>query len=224
MLYSDKNEQKWNACWELSLIETRLLNCSKIPADVRGTQSFQFHDKWRYGFWVIAYLVTEAMWKYLFTCADNNNNKALYLYPIHAGLHLQLLHSFPGLGDAGRAVVGDAVLHGAPVTPNRCKGGGDSVNVTLNQHPPGDSSTLMEQLLYYNLTPTRSFLHSETWKDPFCLSICYLKKLLCGHQLDSGLSFFSQRSCMIAFLPLSRYYLDQLAGGEVSKEWRAGRD
>lgn len=140
MLYSDKNEQKWNACWELSLIETRLLNCSKIPADVRGTQSFQFHDKWRYGFWVIAYLVTEAMWKYLFTCADNNNNKALYLYPIHAGLHLQLLHSFPGLGDAGRAVVGDAVLHGAPVTPNRCKGGGgDSVNVTLNQHPPGDS-------------------------------------------------------------------------------------
>lgn len=137
MLYSDKNEQKWNACWELSLIETRLLNCSKIPADVRGTQSFQFHDKWRYGFWVIAYLVTEAMWKYLFTCADNNNNKALYLYPIHAGLHLQLLHSFPGLGDAGRAVVGDAVLHGAPVTPNRCKGGGgDSVNVTLNQHPP----------------------------------------------------------------------------------------
>lgn len=25
--------------------------------------------------------------------------------------------------------------------------------------------------------------------------------------------FFSQRSCMIAFLPLSRYYLDQLAGG-----------
>lgn len=167
MLYSDKNEQKWNACWELSLIETRLLNCSKIPADVRGTQSFQFHDKWRYGFWVIAYLVTEAMWKYLFTCADNNNNKALYLYPIHAGLHLQLLHSFPGLGDAGRAVVGDAVLHGAPVTPNRCKGGGgDSVNVTLNQHPPGDSSTLMEQLLYYNLTPTCSFLHSETWKDP----------------------------------------------------------
>lgn len=141
----------------------------------------------------------------MFTCADNNNNKALYLYPIHAGLHLQLLHSFPGLGDAGRAVVGDAVLHGAPVTPNRCKGGGrDSVNVTLNQHPPGDSSTLMEQLLYYNLTPTRSFLHSETWKDPFCLSICYLKKLLCGHQLDSGLSFFSQRSCMIAFLPLSR--------------------
>lgn len=71
----------------------------------------------------------------------------------------------------------------------------------------------MEQLLYYNLTPTRSFLHSETWKDPFCLSICYLKKLLCGHQLDSGLSFFSQRSCMIAFLPLSRYHLDQLAGG-----------
>lgn len=104
------------------------------------------------------------------------------------------------------------------------EGGGerDSVNVTLNQHPSGDSSTLMEQLLYYNLTPTRSFLHSKTWKDPFCLSICYLKKLLCGHQLDSGLSFFSQHSCMIAFLPLSRYYLDQLAGGEVSKEWRMG--
>lgn len=92
------------------------------------------------------------------------------------------------------------------------------MNVTLNQHPPGDSSTLMEQLLYYNLTPTRSFLHSETWKDPFCLSICYLKKLLCGHQLDSGLSFFSQRSCMIAFLPLSRYYLDQLEGWEGLRE------
>lgn len=44
--------------------------------------------------------------------------RAPYLYPIHAGLHLQLLHSFPGLGDAGRAVVGDTVLHGAPVTPN----------------------------------------------------------------------------------------------------------
>lgn len=42
-----------------------------------------------------------------------------YLYPIHAGLHLQLLHSFPGLGDAGCAVVGDTVFHDAPVMPNR---------------------------------------------------------------------------------------------------------
>lgn len=39
----------------------------------------------------------------------------VHLYSVHAGLHLQLLHSLPGLGDAGRAVVGDAVLHGAPV-------------------------------------------------------------------------------------------------------------
>lgn len=39
----------------------------------------------------------------------------LHLYSVHAGLHFQLLHSLPGLGDAGRAVVGNAVLHGAPV-------------------------------------------------------------------------------------------------------------
>ena len=39
----------------------------------------------------------------------------VYLYPVHASLHLQLLHCFPGLGDAGCAVVGDAVLHGTPV-------------------------------------------------------------------------------------------------------------
>lgn len=42
----------------------------------------------------------------------------LYLYPVHAGLHLQLLHSFSGLGDARCAVVGDAVLHGAPAMSN----------------------------------------------------------------------------------------------------------
>lgn len=39
----------------------------------------------------------------------------LHLYSVHAGFHFQLLHSLPGLGDAGCAVVGDAVLHGAPV-------------------------------------------------------------------------------------------------------------
>lgn len=73
--------------------------------------------------------------------------KALYLYPIHAGLHLQLLHSFPGLGDAGRAVVGDTVLHGAPVTPNAGTKGGhiESMNITLNPQSsaptPGDVTT-----------------------------------------------------------------------------------
>ena len=39
----------------------------------------------------------------------------LHLYSVHAGFHFELLHSLPGLGDAGRVVVGDAVLHGAPV-------------------------------------------------------------------------------------------------------------
>ncbi len=33
------------------------------------------------------------------------------LYPVHAGLHLQLLHRFPGLRDAGGAVIGHSVLH-----------------------------------------------------------------------------------------------------------------
>lgn len=36
-----------------------------------------------------------------------------HLYPVHARFHLELLHGFPGLGDAGRAVVGDGVLHGS---------------------------------------------------------------------------------------------------------------
>ena len=36
-----------------------------------------------------------------------------YLYSVHAGLHLQLLHGFPGLRDAGCAVVSDVVLHDA---------------------------------------------------------------------------------------------------------------
>ena len=48
----------------------------------------------------------------------------LHLYSVHAGLHFELLHSLPGLGDAGRAVVGDAVLHGAPVCVCVCGGGG----------------------------------------------------------------------------------------------------
>lgn len=33
------------------------------------------------------------------------------LHPVHAGLHLQLLHGFPGLGDAGGTVVRHAFLH-----------------------------------------------------------------------------------------------------------------
>ncbi len=59
--------------------------------------------------------------KYMFSSVNpdaGKTRKPPYLYPIHAGLHLQLLHRFPGLGDAGRAVVGDTVLHGAPVMPN----------------------------------------------------------------------------------------------------------
>lgn len=53
----------------------------------------------------------------------------LHLYSVHAGLHLQLFHSLPGLGDASGAVVGDAVLHGAPVM-----GWGHvwRINITLN--------------------------------------------------------------------------------------------
>lgn len=78
--------------------------------------------------------------------------KALYLYSVHAGLHLQLLHSFPGMGDAGGAVVGDTVLHDASVTPDkgtkggRVGGGGlhiESMNTTLNpedRSPPGATS------------------------------------------------------------------------------------
>lgn len=76
-----------------------------------------------------------------------------YLYPIHAGLHLQLLYSFPGLGDAGCAVVGDTVLHGAPVTPSRSTKGGhtESVNITLNPEaaaaPLAMSLTPLEQAI-----------------------------------------------------------------------------
>lgn len=91
-----------------------------------------------------------------------------YLYPIHAGLHLQLLYSFPGLGDAGCAVVGDTVLHGAPVTPSRSTKGGhtESVNITLNPEaaaaPLAMSLTPLEQaILCHNL-----FFYL---KNPFCL-------------------------------------------------------
>lgn len=133
----------------------------------------------------------------LCSSAINRNRetvKALYLYPIHAGLHLQLLHSFPGLGDAGRAVVGNTVLHGAPVTPNTGTKGDthiESMNITLNpqSNPPPQA------ILYHNLLFKRThFVWGNLFKSshaPF-----YLKKGLKRQQLDSSLSFFSQSSCM----------------------------
>lgn len=69
--------------------------------------------------WVFDQIQTHAN-----ICSQGSERREPYLYPIHAGLHLQLLHSFPGLGDAGRAVVCDTVLHGAPVTPNAGTKGG----------------------------------------------------------------------------------------------------
>lgn len=45
-----------------------------------------------------------------------------YLHPVHAGLHLQLLHSLPGLGDAGSAVIGHAFFHSAAPETTKVKG------------------------------------------------------------------------------------------------------
>lgn len=45
-----------------------------------------------------------------------------YLHPVHAGFHLQLLHSLPGLGDAGGAATGHAFLHPAAPETTEAKG------------------------------------------------------------------------------------------------------
>lgn len=42
-----------------------------------------------------------------------------HLHPVHAGFHLQLLHSLPGLGDAGGAATGHAFLHPAAPAERR---------------------------------------------------------------------------------------------------------
>lgn len=123
---------------------------------------------------------SQAVWsnrnmcKYLLS--DTGRIKVLYLYPIHAGLHLQLLHSFPGLGDAGRAVVGNTVLHGAPVTQAQGGGNMESMSITLNPQ----SSVLLPPGVVSNVNPpspeqpfsTTTFL----LKDPFCLGECVLQQ------------------------------------------------
>lgn len=66
------------------------------------------------------------------------------LYPVHAGLHLQLLHGFPGLRDAGGAVISHSVLHDWVLhTKHTQKSSWESVS-SGNQHAP--ASVLLQHI------------------------------------------------------------------------------
>ena len=59
-----------------------------------------------------------------------------YLHPVHAGFHLQLLHSFPGLGDAGGAVIGHAFFHSAAPGTTKVKEAGRVACLKAEPPPP----------------------------------------------------------------------------------------
>lgn len=61
-----------------------------------------------------------------------------YLHPVPAGFHLQLLHSFPGLGDAGGAVIGHAFFHSAAPGTTKAKEVGSVA--CLKAEPPSTVS------------------------------------------------------------------------------------
>ena len=71
-----------------------------------------------------------------------------YLHPVHAGFHLQLLHSFPGLGDAGGAVIGHAFFHSAAPGTTKVKEAGRVACLKAEPPPSTFSPSHPLQLLY----------------------------------------------------------------------------
>lgn len=71
------------------------------------------------------FTLTRLLWTWGDCCEWSAGQRAggpdAYLHPVHAGFHLQLLHSFPGLGDAGGAVIGHAFFHSAAPGTTKAK-------------------------------------------------------------------------------------------------------
>lgn len=81
-----------------------------------------------------------------------------HLHPVHAGFHLQLLHSFPGLGDAGGAVIGHAFFHSAAPGTTKVKEAGRvaclKAEPPLNLLPLPSSAASLSRLGSHGSTPS----------------------------------------------------------------------